>query len=532
MADDAIPVAAVGSSTAIIPLGNKPYASPFYSLGRERCENLYLEIAQSTNSKAEYYLLKIPGLKRFSPIDVISVGGARGIFTSTNGRCFIVNGKRFYEILEDGTKIERAQLQSYAGQVSMAENGKLLMIVDGVKGYIFRYADNNLSIITDEFFPGVQDGTLAPTDVTFLDTYFIVNIPNSNQYYWSTSYYTSDLNDTSVPYPEAPTDPATQPNGYWTPLQSGQKIGKPDNIAGLINCNNFLWLFGYNSVEVHYDTGNYNGQLFARYQGAIINIGCNHPETIAVYANNVFWLGSDKDGTLGIFSNDGMSPVRISTRGIEQMIETFDSTGAEAYTYAQSGHAFYVLYFPSAKKTLVYDTVTQSWHERTKLLDSSGQITRWDGLYATNAFGRIIIGDVSTGCVYELDPFYYLNDNPLDTGYNYIRCVKTTPISFDMGKNVRYNWVQVICNQGSGATINNQIGNAVDPSIQLAWSNDTGLTWSNERAAPIGKQGEYAKRSRVLSCGMGRNRVWRIVMTDNVPYILVSVLINGSTCRF
>ena len=518
----------MGSTTTNIPLGNKPFASPWYSIGTEICQNMYLENAQSLNSKSSYYLLKIPGLRRFGLLDTDSMGACRGILTSTNGRTFAVNGTTLNEILIDGTRVILGNLSSYEGQVSMAENGKLLIIVDCVNGYILQFGDNNFTMITDENFPGNYLGSIAPTHVTFLDTYFIVNIPNTNQYFYSTSYYVRDHDDTSTPY-----DP-NEPNGYWTPLSSGAKIGKTDNIGGLINCNGYLWLFGYNSCEVHYDTGNYNGQLFARYQGAVLNIGIGAVNSIAVYANNVFWLGSDISGTLSVYSNDGMSPIKIATRGIEQIItDMSDYSDCKAYTYAQAGHAFYVMYFPTANKTLVYDIITQSWHERTKLIKETGLLARWDGLYATNNFDRLLIGDVSTSTMYELDPSYYLNDNPLDTGYNYIRCCKTTPISFDMGKNVRYNWVQVICNQGSGSTtLTGTAANSIDPHIELAWSNDTGITYSNERAAPIGKIGEYAKRSRVLSCGLGRNRVWRIVMTDPVPFILVSLLINGNTCAF
>jgi hypothetical protein len=156
-------------------------------------------------------------------------------------------------------------------------------------------------------------------------------------------------------------------------------------------------------------------------------------------------------------------------------------------------------------------------------------------MYATNNFDKIIIGDISSSGYYSLDPQYYMNDNPKDNGFNFIRCVKTTPIAFDFGKNVRYNWIQPICNQGSGLT-NNQVNGAaivgVNPTIQVAWSNDTGITWSNERTAPIGAQGQYEARSRILGCGMGRNRVHRIAMTDPVPFILVGLLANGSTCKF
>lgn len=526
MPEAAVP-APVGSTNTLIPLGDKPFVSPYYSIGTEVCQNMYLEQAQSTSSRASYYLLKIPGLRRFGQVPVHNYGACRGMFTCSNGRTFSVHGNNLFEIVINGSLQYIASINSYSGHVSMAENGSLLMLVDGNSGWILRFSDDNFTRIMDEYFPGNDLGTLAPTTVTFLDTYFIVNIPNTNQYYYSTSYYVRDHDNISTPY-----NPI-EVNGYWTPLSSGQKIGKTDNITAIVNCNNYLWLFGYNSCEIHFDTGNYNGQLFARYQGSILNIGCSSPNSVAVYANNLFFLGTDNSGTLGVFTNDGLQPSRISTRGIEQIIESMSTyVDCKAYTYAQAGHAFYVMQFPTANRTFVFDIVTNSWHERTKLIRATGALQRWDGLYATNNFGTIIIGDSSSSAIYQLDPTYYKNDNPTDSGYNYIRCVKTTPISFQAGVNLRYNSIQVICNQGSGVSVGEDMDAGVDPTLQVAWSDDCGIIYGNERSAPIGKQGETTKRSRIMALGISRNRVWKITMTAPVPFILVALVVNGSSCRF
>ena len=47
---------APGSITTRLPLGDKPFASPYFSVGVEICQNMYLEASQSTNGKSEYYL--------------------------------------------------------------------------------------------------------------------------------------------------------------------------------------------------------------------------------------------------------------------------------------------------------------------------------------------------------------------------------------------------------------------------------------------------------------------------------------------
>ena len=132
-----------------IELGNFPYASPFYSLGREICQNLYLETAQSDDAKMQYYLLKIPGLRRIGAPHTVNLGACRGQFVASNKRLFSVNGTKLYEVFKNGTRIELGTLNSTASKVAFAENGNLLMIVDGTSGYILRYKDNNFTVITD-----------------------------------------------------------------------------------------------------------------------------------------------------------------------------------------------------------------------------------------------------------------------------------------------------------------------------------------------------------------------------------------------
>lgn len=513
----------MGSSDTVVSFGVKPYASPYYSVGKYFCQNMFLEIAQAQDAKNSSYLLKAPGLRRFGQIPSTNLGACRGAITCGNGRVFMVFGDRLREVVDyNGNMVERGTLTTNAGPVSIAENGFQMILVDGVAGWIFDFSHNWWNEITDENFPRGATGSLAPTHVAYLDTYFIVNSPGTTDYYWSESYYMRHHDNTSSDY-----DPS-EPDGYWDPINSGKKVGRPDDIVALANVNNYLWLFGAQSNEIHYDTGQLDQQLFARYEGAILNFGCCAPYSVAWINNSVFWLSSDNRGTLGIFTNDGLAPRRISTRGIEQIVQEMDSySDAIGFCYSQSGHTFYVLQFPVADRTFVYDLVTDAWHERTSLDAGTGKLHAWRGMFATEAFDRMLMGDSGASSMYQLDPTYYLNDNPMDSGVNYIRCSTCTPIMFSRGVMVRYDWAQIVCNQGQGLAVDTADGVGADPKVLLAYSNDTGITCSNEREAPLGRLGEYTKRSTVLGLGAGRNRVFRVTMTDPVPFILVQLILHG-----
>ncbi|WP_460918270.1 hypothetical protein, partial [Staphylococcus aureus] len=56
---------------------------------------------------------------------------------------------------------------------------------------------------------------------------------------------------------------------------------------------------------------------------------------------------------------------RISTNAIENEIRGYANiTDAIGMIYQTEGHVFYVLTFPSADATWVYDKATQLWHQR------------------------------------------------------------------------------------------------------------------------------------------------------------------------
>ena len=514
-----------------IQLGDKPYTSPYYSIGKEICKNLYIELSTSSDSKSSYYLLKIPGMQRI--IEGTNTNPCRGLFTASNGRSFAVNGFTLYELFQNGSRSEIGSLISTSGPVRFAENSRQMILVDGRAGYIFDFTLNNFKQILDEAFPGINTA-FGPTHVSCIDTYFIVNNPLTNEYYWSNSYYkyATDTESGSTNFTDY--DPNVI-NGYWSFLQFGAKIGKTDIINALVDCQNMLWLFGNNSIEVHYDTGDIN-QLFARYNGALIEVGTMASNSVATYNQNVFWLASDKTGFIGIYSNEGLVPKKISTRGIEQIISSMqDYTNCQSYCYTHAGHTFYVINFLRDDRTFCYDLVTNSWHERTYLDSLLGVEHRHRANFTTYNWNINIIGDSISDAYYFFNNEKYLNDDSTGTNVNYIACEKTTPIGFNQGLKNSYRSFQLVVQQGVG--INNGLTsgyNQEDPDIAfekypkalISWSDDCGVTYKGTRQLTLGAMGNYAHRSKLVQLGASRNRVWKIRITEPVQVILVGIIVD------
>lgn len=483
-----------------IKLGDTPYASPYYSVGKEECVNLYVEKAISETSLVPYYYVSIPGLRIFS--NKTSSRVCRGLYRTSNNRLFGVFGNSFEEVLESGQHLIHGTIETFSDSVTMTDNTYQLMMVDGKFGYIFDFVTREFTQIDQETFPN------GATHVTCIDTYFLANKPNSIYYYWS-----------------------AQNNGLsWNPLDFASKEGMPDDVVAIKELKNQLWVFGNYSTEVHYDTAETTTQVWQRYEGAIIDVGCSAPFSISRIEDNIFWVGTDKTGNIAIWSNEGMAPVKISTRGIEQLInhevgQTLVDR-AIGFSYAQAGHLFYNITFPNSELTLTYDITTKTWHRRSSL-GNDGLDKKWRAQYSAYCYGKNCFGDNNSDSVYYADVEYYQNDLP-EGGTREIKRVRTTPILQSNQKRIRHNSLQVLFEQGTG--LNNGFGQ--DPKMLLYISDDNGQSYPGRREALIGKIGQTEYRTRFLCLGHSRKRVYKIIVTDPVKIILVGVLADMEELKF
>jgi hypothetical protein len=93
--------------------------------------------------------------------------------------------------------------------------------------------------------------------------------------------------------------------------------------------------------------------------GVFIEHGCVAKHSVAKHDLTVFWLSKDKDGQGVVIAGKNYAAGRISTHAIEQEFSTYSRLDdAIGYTYQQGGHPFYVLSFPTANRTWVFDMAT------------------------------------------------------------------------------------------------------------------------------------------------------------------------------
>jgi hypothetical protein len=462
------------------PILGSSYVVRSVNAADARMVNLFPEII-AEGGKEPAFLQRCPGLRLLA---TVGSGPVRGMW-QFGAYGYVVSGNSLYKI-DSAYNATLLGTVSGAGPVSMADNGTQLFVAANPDGYIYNANTNTFAQITDPDFPGA-------VTVGYLDGYFVFNEPNS-QKIWITSL----LDGTQV-----------------DPLDFASAEGSPDGVIAILSNFREIWVFGTNSVEVWYDSGASDFPL-QRIQGAYNELGCAAAYTVAKMDNGVFWLGQDARGRGMVYRANGYQGQRISTHAVEWHIQSYgDISDAIAYTYQQDGHSFYVLTFPSADRTWVYDVATNSWHERAGW--SNSVFTRHRSNCQMVFSNEIIVGDYQNGNLYAFDPEVYADDGQIQ---RWLRSWRALPTGQNNLKRTAHHMLQLDCESGVGLNL----GQGSDPQAMLRWSDDGGHTWSNEHWSGMGKIGEYYRRVIWRRLGMTlklRDRVYEVSGTDPVKIAIM-----------
>jgi len=445
-----------------------------------RLVNLFPEVVPE-GGKEPGFLNRAPGLRLLT---TVGTGPIRGMW-QYGDYGYVVSGLQLYRI---DTAYASTLLGTVTGTgpVSMSDNGTQLFIACNPKGFIYNALTGVFVEITDVDFPGAQM-------VGYVDGYFVFTEPNS-QRFWITAI----LEGTSV-----------------DPLDFASAEGDPDNLVSLIIDHREIWLFGNNSIEVWYDAGAPTFP-FQRIQGAVNEIGCSATYSVAKLDNSIFWLGGDKRGKGIIYRADGYTGKRVSTHAVEWQIQQYTTiSDAVAYTYQQDGHAFYVLTFPTANATWVYDVSAQVWHERAGFVN--GAFVRHRSNCQMQFNGTTIVGDYENSNLYAFDLDVYADNGEVQ---RWLRTWRALPTGQNNLKRTVHHMMQIDCETGTGLVT----GQGSDPQFMLRFSDDGGHNWSNERWTSGGKIGSTNTRVIYRRLGMTlalRDRVYELSGSDPVKIAIM-----------
>ena len=561
----------VGAQTVPVPLVGGFYQSRSVIANDIRCVNLYPE-KNAEGAPTPYTDYLTPGLTLLHAADTAygpTTGQARpnGAYLASNGGLYICVGATLYFVDPTWRFFTLGNLTTTEGLVCMQDNGDDLVIVDGTAS-AFKV---NLVSNVMEPYPGygvatasvaaggtggtngavtltVADagaysnatiqGTIAgnslvsivaianegaygnlPTNpvaviggglvgatvnltftasrflgadrVDYIDTFLVFNRPNTRQFY------------------------ATLSNTLQIdPTYLASKTSYPDNIQTLIVNHRELWLLGsQKSTELWYDAGGTQFP-FQIEPGVYVEQGCVAKASVARHDVEVFWLGVNADGKATVFLGRDYKANPISTFAIAQKFSEYETiSDAIGMVYQQLDHIFYVLVFPSADKTWVYDRSQNLWHERM-WIDDNGDEHRIRPNFLVAAYGKILAGDWETGDLYHYD----LATNT-DNGQP-IKRIRSFPHMQNSAKR----------NSFSRFTADMECGTALDTddyTITMRYSYDKGKTWGNPLTQSLGRTGQYLIwPTWPGSQGLTRDMLYEISWTSPVDTALNGAYVN------
>lgn len=533
----------------------------------QRLVNWYLEVSGDGKSKMPTALLGRPGL---NPIIELDPGAVRGAWVLPGGEQAIwVSGDTVYVITVTVPPTQTAiaqfstravgTLNTNSGQVRIRDNGAggYAVLVDGLNGYYFRiagagttsftgtptsgstalpYSGNlNTALVTGSVLSG--SGIAAGATITSINsdagTVTMSDAATSSPGAVTITVTLAEFGVISDPGFEAPSHIAfidgwlivnrvgsqafatSGPVAYtliFPVLFFALKDSQSDHLQGLEELNREVWLIGERASEIWFNAGGANF-AFQRIPGAAPPIGTSAPQSIRKAGDSLMWLGRTQEGENVVVQTQQYSWKRVSQHGVEKQITSYPLVAdAAAYAYEEEGHLFYVLTFPTADRTWVYDN-NGTWHERLSYDDVTGQFHRERPNCFANFQNLRLVGDYQSGQIHHMSRQYFTDaDEP-------IVCVRRCPHVWSaQDRKRRFSTaLQIEFTAGVGA----QTGQGVNPQMMLRWSSDGGQTFGTEHWAGIGRAGQTRYRSMWRRLGSYWDRVYEGRFSDPVQRDIV-----------
>lgn len=428
--------------------------------------NLYVEVQPDPEANG-MVLYPTPGLSTD-----INFGASpiRGLYERGDVRYAVV-GATLWEIAANGTTTNRGTLNTSGGRVDMSDNGLDLLIVDGTTArYLLKFSTNVFSQVV----------SFAADSCAFLNGRFLASEAASGRFGWSGLY-----------------------DGYvWDALDFATAESHPDNLRRVFVDGAVAHMLGESTVEQWADSGA-EDQPIARIGAGAMQWGLAARWSVAKYGKGFLCLGKSRQGGVQVYSVMGGSYDAISTSNEEQEWARYSAVeNATAYSYMANGRSFYVLNFPSADRSWLWDGT--AWNR----VESGGG--RHRGEIQINFQNRSYVSDYENGKLYRLDPDVYTDDGEpirrrLVTRHN----KSGDPIKLAQLWLEMESGVGLVSGQGS------------DPQVMLRVSRD-GKPFGNELWRSFGRIGQRAARAVWNALGQARSWTFEFTVSDPVKTVFVA----------
>lgn len=300
-----------------------------------------------------WYATQRPGINQLenASATVTDMRGRGGYYWDAVSEKYICNANKIYKTSYAGTPMT---ITTGTCRVFMSEVGDYLVIIDSENNqgwYILNSAPSTINAITSPNFP--------PNQTPALQLAREGAVLNGKVYVMTTGgdIYESDVED-----------PTT-----WGALNFRNAELEPDGGVVLTKHHQHIVALGYRTTEFFDDVGNATGSTLGARTDISYDAGAVNYDTIAHVGEQMFFVGQDKSGSVGVYMLDNYTLTKISKNDMDTFLTSSiitDEYGVIGSGFVSGGRNFYVVTLYTSLHvttditpviTLVYVSTRQWW---------------------------------------------------------------------------------------------------------------------------------------------------------------------------
>ena len=401
------------------------------------------------------YLRPADGMAAFATGPGLDRGGI-----SWDGVMHRVMGSKLCRVARDGAVTVLADVRA-GGPVTLDYSFDRLSIASG--GALFYWTGSALIEVNDADLGVV-------VDQLWVDGYFMTTD--------GTSLVVTELND------------PTQVN----PLKYGSSEADPDQVKGLRKVRGEVCALNRHTLEFFNNVGG-TGFPFARIDGAQVQRGCIGTHASTLFAESLAFLGSGRNEAPAVWLAANGGTQKLSTREIDMVLLNYTEAQLSAVVLearVDRGHQHLLVHLPD--QCLVYDAAATAvvgepvWFTLTSSIVGPGT---YRARHLVWCYDRWLAGDPTSTAIGQM----------------------VSNVSTHHGQTIGWDFgTMVVYNEGRGAVVQSielvglpgRVALGADPVVWTSYSLD-GETWSQERPARAGAQGQRQQRIAWRKQGKMRN---------------------------
>ena len=411
-----------------------------------------------------------------------------------------------------------------AGAVETEYNGNFVITVTGATTFTYTVTGTPATPATGTIT--AYGGKVTVPGIVYLDGYFFVMDEDAR-------IYNSALGDGSS----------------WNALEFITAEKEPGSGKAIAKSANYVIAFKSWSTEFFYDAANAVGSPLSPVDNGFTLVGCASGTSVTNLDGTLFWIAQTRQKGRSVYMMEALQQGMVSTPDVDRILNADDLSTVYSYGIKIAGHSFYVLTLVNSNITLVYDAASKAWQEWSSLTPrasvSVSSITS-NGIQATvttavahglsdgdpvtiagasvSSYNTTWQAKVVSSTVFKLDTTLAAPTGTITAvGYDetyfkytkYVFCSGKDLVLHETNGNLYEITEQAYTDAGNpidvlartdkidGGTVGNKVmntinvvGNKIDDTAQIRWSDDDCQTFSAVRTVDLG-----AKVSQVRRCG-------------------------------